>query len=278
MKNIINFFLVIVLIGLGSVVYNYSMSFFKNNYYETETVFSSTITNSFSGEIFVFREEELIKFRRHKSKNNLDNKIINYFVKDGEKVASNQVIAVIYDNNKGIRSIYELDNIKERLDLLSEIKLIKNKKNLSSEILYDQIINNLGSFIDLSNKKTLDNLKKEKHDLFISLIKKNLVYGQIKGLDEKIKDLKKREKTFENKRYIYQTIVSPVSGYFNSQLDGFEKGILNKSEKESLLLDNSLDYNICNKIIRASPKKNNNYCLGKIITGFDWYIILKKYR
>lgn len=272
MKSIIKFFFIVVFVFSGIFTHRYLASLIKNNHYETETVFPTSISDSFSGDIFVFRKEEPIMFEQTQSKNN---KFIDYLVEDGEKVFAGQVVATVYDSEEDIKSMYDLANIKEELELLSEIKVLKNKRSVSSEILYGQIVSNFGCFIDSSNKRIIDNLKKEKQELFLSLLKKNMIHNKVFNLDKKIESLEKQREFYNNIKYNFQTIVSHVSGYFNSQIDGFEKNILDTNEEETLLTDNFLDYDSCRSIIKSSPKKTNNNCfIGKIVSDFDWYIIL----
>ena len=263
MKNIYKILIIIIIFGLGLTSYNYIVSVFNVSHYETEIVFPTTVMNSFSGDVFVLRNEKPIELRSK------GNKIIDYFIEDGEKISLGESIANLYESEKDSKNIYNLKNIDDEIKLLTEIKLLKNTKNLTSEVLYNQIIDNLGDVIDLSNKKVLNNLKKEKNDLFISLIKKNLVYGQISGINEKIEELKEKKFTYINSKYSYATFYSDNTGYFCSKLDGYES---------DLLVDNLLDKDYCDyvDIMKKKPNKfNDNDYLGKVITDFDWYILFK---
>ena len=259
MKNILRIILVVVFIWFGLISYNHIIDHFEDVRYETEIVYTSSITNSFSGRALIIRNESLLEA--------VDDKIVNYFVEDGEKIASGDVIARVYDNDVNAQHTYKLNNIEDELELLSDVKVLKNNKNSTSEVLYNQIISNLGSFIDSAQTHTLNDFKNVKSALFVSLIKKNLVYGKIEGLDEKIDRLQNEAQKLKNETYDYKTIYADRDGYFSSKIDGYESDEILNLEESS--------YDDCLNLLKKSPKTTNKNYVGKIINDFDWYIILK---
>lgn len=254
-------FVVVFFLWVFFVSYKYIAKEFKGLCYETEVALTSSITNSFQANVLVIRKEELIK--------TIDSKIINYLVNDGEKVAIGDSIANLYDTDQDIQMAYNLKNLENELKLLSEVKLLKNNKNLVSEVLYNQISDNLSNFITLANKKVLDNFYKVKDDLLISLIKKNVVYGRVLGLEDKIKNLENQVEMCKKNFFNLKTVTSNYTGYFASKVDGYEYLSMPEDVKK-------VDYNVCVEILKSQPNKiSKNDYIGKIITDFEWYVIFK---
>ena len=261
MRVILKTFIVAFFLWVAVISYKYIVKENIGLCYETEVALTSSITNSFKANILVVRKEELIK--------TIDDKIINYLVNDGEKVAIGDFIANLYDTDKDIQMVYNLRSLENELNLLSEVKLLKNNKNLVSEVLYHQISDNLSKFITIADKKILDDFYEVKDDLFISLIKKNLVYGKVLGLEDKIKNLKNQVEVDKKKFFDLKTITSDYTGYFVSKVDGYEHLYLPEDIKKA-------SYNTWLKMLKFKPSKviKNNY-IGKIITDFEWYVIFK---
>ncbi len=242
---------------------NYLSLNFNKAFYETETVYASTVTNSFLGDTFVLRKEIVM--------DSTNDKVVNYFVEDGEKVASGDKIANFYSNFDDLQSAYELQNMADELSLLFEIRLLKGSKNVTSEILYNQITNNLGNMIDTYNKKTLSEFRQQKNDLFVSLIKKNLIYGRLEGVDERILELDRKMSLYQDRHYDCNTIYSSETGYFSRNVDGYESMALLEN-----FLDYDGDYDYCDSLMKTKVDAiDSGKYIGKVITDFDWYVLVK---
>lgn len=261
MKSSYKFFILCFFIVVGFGIYHYYGSSGLNNFdYDTKIVVPSLLNNEFYADSFVVRNELIMGIS--------EDKMVNYFVQDGEKVVIGASIANLYDNDMDFKSFFALENIQDQLQLLSRVKLLRNNKNLTSEVIYNQIISNIGDYIDLANKKIFDDLQKQKNELFVSLIKRNLIFGPIKGLDEKIKELQSQAAEYNNVDH-FNLIYSPATGFFCNKIDGFESYFL----VDDLF---NFDYNDFASIFQKKPKKiDHQKYIGKIIKDFDWYIILK---
>ena len=255
-------FFFIAIVGFILVLFaNYLFLNFDKTLYETETAYISTVTNSFLGQTFVLRKESLIESSKEK--------VVNYFVEDGEKVATGAHIANFYGNIDDLKELYEYSNIQDEIVLLYEVMLLKGSKNVAPDVLCSQITNSFGTMLDIFDSKNFKNFKQQKYDLFISLIKRNLIYGQVSGISEKISELEKKSSVYLNNKYNIDEVYSSATGYFSKNVDGYEDVFLSDD-----FLD--CDYDYYSNLMKTQKKDlDSEKYIGKIITDFDWYILVK---
>ena len=130
MKNISKFFFVAVFICILIVSHNRLISIFNNSCYETETVFSSSITNSFSGDVFIFRKEEFIEFQSEQN----NNKFIDYLP---EKDVVELKMDLQYDKDGLINVVNENEFVETKSDVFKEV--LFNGRDLTDEEILERL-------------------------------------------------------------------------------------------------------------------------------------------
>ena len=261
MKAISKLLIIIISIFIIMLGYNHVRQELDLGGYTTEIAYYSSVSNSLIGNAFLIREEFPMEYS--------GNKIINYMVKDGEKLGLNTPIAKLFDSQAGIQLINDLEGIEKDIELLTEISLLKGSKHLISDKLYQQISDDVGELISIINGKVLNEMEHIEHNLFINLIKENLGYGRIRGLDKKIQELAKKKDEYESKLSNVSIVYSPIPGYFSRYVDGYENLYI-PDDLKSCSYDDYL--NIFNS--KANKVDSKKY-LGKIVTNYEWSIIFK---
>jgi hypothetical protein len=254
---------VIILIVILAKSLNLVMNKMNFSNDKTEIAFSSSMVKSLIGEVLVVRKESVIK--------NSDEKIVNYLVKDGEKVFNGMPVAQLYDSLEDAQNEDKLHNIQKEIDIINEVISLKNGKNFVSELFSKQISNKVRELIIAENSGILLGKEDIYSDLLMMLNKKSLVYGKLDGLSEKLSLLQNERDAIKTQTNIKDSFIyAKDTGYFVSKADGYEQVSLPDLDVSKLTFDDCLSIFNQKKL-----SVNNRDYIGKLITNFDWYVILK---
>lgn len=247
-----------VILILTVMVYLFQDVFKMNkNEYETEVIDEVTVQDSINLEAFIVRDEEYFE-------GSTDGTFVP-LVADGDRVASGDTIARICTQEQDAADFAELEEsikIRDRYIKLSEQTeldaLDMQKLNKDIDDAYTRFLKtvNSGRYASLS-----DNVG----DLEESLASKQVLRDGTIDIDSKIETLDKRIAELEKKGISTENVAAPVSGYYISNIDGYEAAV---------------DYDLISKInvstvdgaLSYEPKEVTGK-LGKIVGSYKWYII-----
>lgn len=234
--------------------------FYSSNFsmLQTEIVYNMTVEDTIDTQGFVVRKEKTV------AKSNSG--VISYNLSDGDKINNGGVIAYTYALAQDTANMQEAERIEKEIAELE--KLNKSSANITTnvETIDTQINNELTELMTDLNRGSYASLRSN-HNLLYYINERQLVTGEIKSLSARIAALKERKSQLEsNSGGSTGAVYAPVSGYFISNVDGYE---------------NAVDYSKIDKIypddfdaIKKEDVNASDYA-GKLVESTDWYVLCK---
>lgn len=229
----------------------------NNSEYETEIVDEVTVQDTVSLNAFIVRDEQYI-----------DGKADGTFVPlvaDGDRVASGDAVVRICTKEQDAADFAELEEsleIRERYIQLSEQTELDA---LDMQKLNKDIDDAYTDFLKTINSRSYASLGDNVNRLEDSLASKQVLKDGTIDINSKIEALDKRIAELEAKDISTENVAAPLSGYYISNIDGFEGAV---------------DYDLLSEITVADVDKALNYTpktvngkIGKIVGSYKWYIL-----
>ncbi|MBQ7500556.1 MAG: hypothetical protein IJT91_06645 [Clostridia bacterium] len=218
-----------------------------------------TVNEKISVEAYIMRDETLLYSGFEGN--------AGYVYTDGDKVSAGSVVANIYpgDGNDGARKrVMEIDrqiNVLENSSI-AENALSNDSKKIDgeTETLFGTMLKNIAS-------NDLDYVVRRRDEFLVLLNRRQLMTNSVSGFSGMIELLQSEKYTLNSpSNNIKETVTAPASGYFYSEVDGYE----NIFTSRNIDLFNKDDYD---RIISAEPETKNPVTVGKIVTDYKWYIV-----
>ena len=229
----------------------------NNSEYETEIVDEVTVQDTVNLNAFIVRDEQYI-----------DGKADGTFVPlvaDGDRVASGDSVVRICTKEQDAADFAELEEsleIRERYIQLSEQTELDA---LDMQKLNKDIDDAYTAFLKTINSRSYASLGDNVNRLEDSLASKQVLKDGTIDINSKIEALDKRIAELEAKDISTENVAAPLSGYYISNIDGFEGAV---------------DYDLLSEITVADVDKALNYTpktvngkIGKIVGSYKWYIL-----
>ena len=217
----------------------------------------SNINREFSIVGYFVREEQVIT--------NDESGILLYVVDDGEKLGRYDEYASVYANKSAaeLRSI--IRNYQQQIEVLRRARAaVGSADSISS--LSDQIYSGLYTCASLADSYDYSRLGEFSQTLRNNIITRELVDTSSEEIDALITTLENRCETLSGQIGARETSLTvPRSGYFSSQVDGYESVF--DTDDLSLLKPSDLDRLISQR--RAVEPQQS----GKLVTGFGGYFV-----
>lgn len=234
---------------------------------ETYTARSGNINIVQSGEGIIIRNEK-VYFSKSEG-------IINYHVKESQKVPKDYKIATIYNENKE-DLVMEIKKIDKKIKLITEENIANNlfKDDLTkNDLIIQNLINEIRSEINKNNFKKVIDIKNQINN---SLRKNSIMKGETNHIKDSLEDL------IERRDYLSDLLNNTNNEYFNleaglftTKIDGLEKvynlyGIINEK------LDD-ISFNIEGRefYLKDNSKVKIGQPIFKICKNDKWYLISK---
>ena len=220
----------------------------------------ATVTNTVLLDGYVFRDENLLKASSEGG--------VNYLFDDGEKVGANTVIANIYSGAGAEEVADRILQIDKELDILKNSS-VSEKITKSDADIIDKKINEL--YFKICENIANDDLEYayfRKDEFLTYLNKRQIITKNTEDFEEQIITLTRERETLSGQLInLEENIMADKSGYFYSEVDGFED-IFNVSLIENMTLA-SFD-----ELIKSSPKDySTSLTVGKLVNSTEWYIL-----
>lgn len=250
--------IVCVVLVVAVMIYLFQ-DIFTSNYrsYETMTADEIVQQDKISMKSFIVRDEEYIDGQSSGT--------VVPLVSDGKRVASGDSVAIICsssDEATNYMILKEAREEKERYETLVNSTHMNTvdieKLNMEIEKKYADLLSSTGK-LDYSELYTkIANLEDKLAEKQI-VTDGNVDYSdKISAVDEKIAEL-------EAKKINPSDVIAPLSGYYISHMDGYEKTINYDSIKE-------ITVSQVDKVLKANPTTVTGK-MGKIVGSYKWYII-----
>lgn len=233
---------------------------------EVETMTASLVTerDTITLDAYIMREEQII-YSAHDGS-------VSYLAASGSKVGVTTQIANIYagtDSDENREQIIGLDN---RISILSASNIASNIV-LSDTTQIDAKI--AGIYSEIAYRMAsgdIDYALRKRDELLTQLNKRRIITRSVSGYDDKITTLSNERAALSGTgAEIEETVAAGLSGYFYSDIDGYENIFSSANAADMTLSD-------FDTMKSSSPADfdyvNGKGCaVGKIVTDYNWYIV-----
>lgn len=234
--------------------------FYSSNFsmLQTEIVYNITVEDTIDTQGFVVRKEKVV------DKNNSD--VISYNVSDGDKVNNGGIIAYYYSNAQDTANMQKAERLGQEINELEKLNKASDNITTNIESIDNQINNELTELMTGLNRGNYSSARNN-HNLLYYINERQLVTGVIKSLSSRIDSLKAQKAELENSSNgSTGAVYAPVSGYFISNIDGYEN-VFDYSKIKEVFPE---DFDA----IEKADIDIDDYA-GKLVESTDWYILCK---
>lgn len=218
-----------------------------------------TVSESFTSEAYIFRNEEVL------ISDTTGN--VNYLLDDGTRVAKNTQVAEVYESAGSDDNDALLGELEKQITILENSTpkgdwAMSDSSGVDSQI--DSLYYTIRGKIDDGE---LDYVFRRKDELLTFINKKQMIIDPSLSFDGMLDELKrqKAELTTSNDG---TPVYNEQSGYFYSEVDGYES-IFTADAVENLTLNDFY------KIIESDPDNSMEGVVAKVATSYNWYIALE---
>lgn len=225
--------------------------------YDTETADEAVEQEKLDLKAFIVRDEEYI--------NEKTTGTVVPLIRDGMRVASGDAVARVCNSTEDAADMSALIEAKESLERYQELSeqtelnaLDMEKLNKSIDACYTELLKTAanGDFSELDN-----NIEEMENKLASKQILKD---GTI-NLTEKFNKLNSQIQALEAKKINTADVAAPLSGYYISNLDGYEGAM--DYDKISELTVSEVE-----KLFEKEPADVSGR-MGKIVGSYKWYLV-----
>lgn len=240
------------LIYLG---YHFTNSF--SNEIETEYALMTTENDIISLDGYILRRENIIYSNSAGS--------CGYLVTDGTKVKNGGTVANIYSASGADEDL--LVDIDKKLEILSASSVTEGISSSDTGALDTKIASAYMSIRQNSESGLYSTLQKRRDELLTLINKRKVITGEVESYNDMIEDLTaQRDYITAQNGEIAESVTTSASGYFYSELDGYE-GIFGVESVQTMDLD------IFDSMLSTEPKTYSANAVGKLCPDFEWYIV-----
>ena len=247
-----------VLLYLG---YHFINSFSSD--IETEYALLVTESDVISLDAYILRSETVLYSTEGSSGGALH---VGYPFPDGTKVSVGSAVANVYSGS-GSGSSDAILAIDKQLDLLEASIITEGITSSDTSVIDTRIANYYYTIRQTTELGGYSNLQKRRDELLTLMNKRKLITGSQDSYDSVIDDLQyQRDLLTSQYGSITDTIVTETSGYFYSELDGYET--IFTADKA-----NNMSFELFDQLTNAAPVNYSSGAVGKLATDFSWYIV-----
>lgn len=225
--------------------------------YDTETADEVVEQEKLELKAFLVRDEEYI--------NQKTTGTVVPLIKDGMRVASGDAVARVCASDEDAANVSVLLEAKESLARYQEISEQTELNALDMEKLNKTIDASFTELVRTSNSGDFSELSRNIEELENKLASKQILKDGTIDLTAKFNELNLKIQTLESKSINTSDVRAPLSGYYISNLDGYE---------------NAMDYNKISDLTVSEAEKlfekkpgDVSGQMGKIVGSYKWYLV-----
>ena len=227
-----------------------------NNGYETVTTDQVVQQAIVDLKAFIIRDEEYIDGESSGT--------VVPLVSDGKRVASGDAVANICKSEKDAADYAELVAAREERERFVTLSNQTEFNNLDMQKLNTNIENNYAEFLKTVNTNNYDTLADNIKELENQLIEKQLLSQVEIDFSGRIAEIDKKIARLEALKINPEQVVAPLSGYYISNIDGYEK-----TAEYSKIGEITVDR--VENLLKAKPTEVTGK-MGKIVGSYKWYL------
>ncbi len=225
--------------------------------YDTETVDEAVEQEKLELKAFIVRDEEYI--------NQKTTGTVVPLIKDGMRVASGDAVARVCSSAEDAANVSELLEAKESLARYQELSEQTELNALDMEKLNKAIDSSFTELVRASDNGDFSDLDSNIEELENKLASKQILKDGTIDLTEKFNELGAKIKTLEAKNISTSDVLAPLSGYYISNLDGYESA-MDYDKISELTVDEA------EKLFEKKPEDVSSR-MGKIVGSYKWYLV-----
>lgn len=225
--------------------------------FETQTVYEQKVLDTVDAEMFIIRDEMLLSSE--------SGGVIVPIASNGERVSRGSEIAAIFPSEASANNYTKLGALNAKLESYMKINSQLRLANLDINKLTGEINSDYFSLMDSVYYNDYSSLEEDEISFAEKLSRKQISLDEEVDCTEKIAELQNEISTVKAAAVPQRIISAETSGYYVSKPDGYED-ILTVDDIETLT-QAQLDV-----ALNAEKKEIPSDSLGKIISGYNWYI------
>lgn len=245
-----------VLIVIALLIY-FVVQWYLINRNKIETVKANEgyINDSILTMGIVCREETII--------DNVADGYFYYNVDNGQRVSSGMLIGEVYSSQNDINNIYTSQELEAQIADIEEAENFMSSVNVDISITRRQLSNSMVGFIQNVAAGNYSSVDSNVQEMLLNLNKINVAMDREGELAATKSDLQNQNSAVKGQISApVQSIYSPTSGYFMSNVDGYEN-IASVSNFKNMSYDEGTEI-----LLHPIDETQNKY--GKMITDYKW--------
>ncbi len=188
---------------------------------------------------------------------------LHYVVANGEKVANDGTIALVYQNDTASAAASRISEIDAQLAVIAEIEGYNDSTAVDVNTINDRITKHINKFAYSVQDGRFSDTSGSVSELLTIMTRKQVATGEQSDFSS-LKNTLEEEKAWLTKSMgtAQGSVVSEKAGYFVSDADGYE----------TILSPANLD-KITPEFLRESKPDNvENDVIGKIVYDYQWHL------
>ena len=209
-KVLLGIFVFLIILVIGVQVY-----IALSQPYSIETVYETTVNESFTVKGIVSREETVLDTPKSGA--------VSYTIRNGDKVAKNSVVAQMYPNEQDITNMAKVEQLEAELATVQESQTQGATAGTQATALNRQIDSINSEYVSALLTHDISGLYDIKNSFLSAFNRSQIVFANVQNFDTRIEQLKAEIASLQQQSgQSVSTVISPVSGYFVNTVDGFE--------------------------------------------------------
>ncbi len=225
---------------------------------ETITVIEQTVNRSVFTQGFFIREEQYIE-------NSATGTIIPV-AEDGRKVSNGNTVAIAFGSDDDAATYTRIRTLRSELDRYEKLSAVSPSSAIDTKTMDSLISGSVSELMDGVLSGELDMLADSYSHIRDNIIKKQLLLGEEVTFDGIINGIKSELSGLESKTISSAEITANGSGYYINNVDGYE----NAYDCSKIL---EITPESATSLLSAQPASVSENVMGKLVTGFKWYIV-----
>ncbi len=246
-----------IILCLFAVFYfGYQIYFFMYTPYDTQVAMLYNYSDQVDLNGIVIKSEQIIE--------DTADGVVKYEYSNSQKIGSGSVVATVYQSESDLLNHDLLDTKNSYLELLQSLEENKTSiRNNTQSVGTNVKENQIELLLKLKNSDFTD-MEKSELDFLESLLKQDMIINSDVSYSETIASLQSEISQLEGSiTQAVSTVAAPVTGYFTSDVDGFEQIYT------SDVLNDLNPVTVENLIKNTAPAETGEG-IGKIITSSEW--------
>lgn len=225
--------------------------------YTTRTARTQTVYETADAEMYIIRDEVIL--------GSGGSGVLVPLAENGERVSRGSEIAASFPSEQSAENYARLQTLNKKLTAYKKISSQLRLANLDIEKLSDEIENDFKEMLDAVYDNDFSSFSDYELSFSEKLSRKQISLGESVDCSEAIARLETQIAALSSSSNPSSIVTAESSGYYVNRLDGYE-GKLSASDIDSL------NAQALKEAVDGGAKAVSEQSLGKIISGYNWYI------